>query len=170
MLLLLLLFFFFFQWCELPKIGGHLVYCLSNLNENSPFSAVIWQHFWDARENLKFYVEFFKNRGHWVWTVVKNGVSGCKICVKKVVIIQASDISRHMGVPPPGHLSLHIPTMPSQNQKFRWYPSIVTNWSTNPVMTCTVCCVWEENNTGNGNSSLAPIRIRIMCRLFTLKQ
>ena len=35
-----------------------------------------------------------------MWTVVKNGVIGCKICEKKGVIIQADDIGRHMGVPP----------------------------------------------------------------------
>ena len=58
-------------------------------------------------KNLKFYVEILKKGGHWVWTVVKYVVIGCKICVKKGVIIQADDISQHMGVPlPPG---LHLP-------------------------------------------------------------
>ena len=52
-------------------------------------------------KNLKFYVEILKKGGHWVWTVVKNGVIGCKTCEKKGVIIQADDIGRHMGVPPP---------------------------------------------------------------------
>ena len=41
--------------------------------------------------------------GSLVWTVVKNGVIGCKICFKKGVIMQADDFGRHtdMGVPPP---------------------------------------------------------------------
>ena len=34
-------------------------------------------------------------------TVVKNQVIGYKICIRKGVIIQADDIDRHMGVPPP---------------------------------------------------------------------
>ena len=33
--------------------------------------------------------------------LVKNGVIGCKICIKKGVIVQADDIGRYMGVPPP---------------------------------------------------------------------
>ena len=32
---------------------------------------------------------------------MKNGVIGCKVCVKKGVIILADDTRRHMGVPPP---------------------------------------------------------------------
>ena len=46
-----------------------------------------------------------------MWTVVKNGVIGCKICVKKGIIIQADDIGRHIGVPsptPPPQHSLHF--------------------------------------------------------------
>ena len=32
-------------WCELPKIGGHLVLILSNLSEKLSFSAENWQNF-----------------------------------------------------------------------------------------------------------------------------
>ena len=48
---------------------------------------------------LKFYVEILKEGGHWVWTVVKNEV--IVRFTKKGVIIQADDIGRNMGVPPP---------------------------------------------------------------------
>ena len=53
-------------------------------------------------KNLKFYVEILKREGHWVWTVVKNGVIGCKICVKKGVFSQADDIGQNMGMSPRG--------------------------------------------------------------------
>ena len=34
-------------------------------------------------KNLKFYVEILKKKGHWVYTVVKKEVIGCKICAKR---------------------------------------------------------------------------------------
>ena len=51
-------------------------------------------------KKLKFSIPIWK-RGLWVWTVVKNGVIGCKICVKKwglIVYWQADDIGWNKGV------------------------------------------------------------------------
>ena len=52
-----------------------------------------------CEKNVKFYA--VEKRGSLGVDCIKNGVSGCKICEKKGVIIQAEDIGRHMGVPPP---------------------------------------------------------------------
>ena len=43
----------------------------------------------EMRVNLKVYAKILKKKGsqYWVWSVVKNGVNGCRICEKKCVII-----------------------------------------------------------------------------------
>ena len=69
-------------WCKPSKLVGHLVLILSNLSDNSLFSAEKWQNFWNVRESTRkiwnFTLKFWK-WGHWVWTLVKNGVIWCRL-------------------------------------------------------------------------------------------
>ena len=53
----------FLGWCELPKIGGHSVYILSNLSKNSPRSAENWQNVLKCSRSAKkwnFTLKFWK--------------------------------------------------------------------------------------------------------------
>ena len=75
-------------WCELPKNtrGGHLVKIFVKFEWKITFFtwklAKILKCMQNATKNWNFTLKFWK-RSHLVWTVVKNGVIGCKICEKR---------------------------------------------------------------------------------------
>ena len=70
-----------FVCVNFPKQGVIRCKIESNFSENLPILAVNQQNFKMRTKILKFYV--VKKGGHWVWTVVKNRVFGCKICIKR---------------------------------------------------------------------------------------